>query len=217
MDNFARFITKIQCILSFSHGCLPFTYLGVPIFVGAAKGRILQLLAYKVKLKLAFWKGKSLRMMGQIQLVNTVIMGLLAYSFHLYKWLVSLLKQVEQWCRYFIWTGDIMKKGIATVNWVTLCSPFENGGLKIINLNHENNAYLLKLAWNFAYSNRPWSLVLKARFLNQNTSLEWFIDSHLFGLELSNFILLDLIILLGLSIQVLLLIYGMINGVLLLL
>ena len=71
-----------------------------------------------------------------------MITGILAYSFNLYKWLVSLLKQVEQWCQNFIWTGDILKKGIATVNWAMICSPLENGGLKIINLHHENNAYL---------------------------------------------------------------------------
>ena len=46
-------------------------------------------------------------------------------------------------------------------------------------------------------------------------SLEWFIDPHLFGLELSSFILLYLIILLRLLVHVLLLISGMINGVLL--
>jgi len=85
-------------------------------------------------------------MMVQVQLVNTVITGLLAYSFNLYKWHLSLLKHVEQWCQNFIWTGDILKKGITTVNWDTICSPLENGGLKIINLHHENNAYLLKLA-----------------------------------------------------------------------
>jgi len=58
-----------------------------------------------------------------------------------------------------------MKKGITTVNWGMICSPLENRGLKIINLHHENNAYLLKLAWNFAYSNGHWSLLLKARVL----------------------------------------------------
>jgi len=58
-----------------------------------------------------------------------------------------------------------MKKGIATLNWATICSPLENRGFKIINLHHENYAYLLKLAWNFAYSNRPWSLLLKAKVL----------------------------------------------------
>jgi len=40
-----------------------------------------------------------------------------------------------------------MKKGITTVNWAKICSPLENGGLKIINLHHENNAYLLNLVF----------------------------------------------------------------------
>jgi len=57
----------------------------VPIFVCIPKGQFFQSLVDKIKLQLASWKGKSLSMMGQIQLVNTVIMGLLAYSFNLYK------------------------------------------------------------------------------------------------------------------------------------
>jgi len=58
---------------------------------------------------------------------------------------------------------------------------------------------------------------LKPGFLNQNTSFKWFINPHLFGLELSSFILLYLIILLGLFVQVILLISKMINGVVILL
>jgi len=53
MDNSVRFVTKIQCIVSCSHGCFPFSYLGVSIFVGAQRGRFLQPLANKVKIKLA--------------------------------------------------------------------------------------------------------------------------------------------------------------------
>jgi len=87
--------------------------------------------------------------MGQIQLVNTVIIGFLAYSFNVYKWHVSILKQVEQWCRNFIWTSDILKKGITIINWAKICSPLDNGGLKIINIHHKNNVYLLKLALEF--------------------------------------------------------------------
>ena len=85
-------------------------------------------------------------MMGWIQLVNTMIIGFLAYSFNMYKWHVSILKQVKQWCQNFIWIGDILKKGIATVHWATICPLLENGSLNIINLHHENNVYLLKLA-----------------------------------------------------------------------
>ena len=101
---------KFNVFFSCSHGCLPFNYLGVPIFVGAPKCRFLQPLANKVKLKLASWKGKSLSKMTRIQLVNMVITGFLAYNFNMYKGPVSLLKQVEQWYRNFIWTSDILKK-----------------------------------------------------------------------------------------------------------
>jgi len=41
MDNFARFVTKIQCILSCSHGCLPFNYLEVSILFCAPKCQFL--------------------------------------------------------------------------------------------------------------------------------------------------------------------------------
>ena len=51
------------------------------------------------------------------------------------------------------------------MNWDTIFSPLENGGLKNINLHHENNAYLLKFAWNFDYGNMPWSFLLKAKVL----------------------------------------------------
>jgi len=102
MDNFARFVTKIQRILSCSHDCLSFTNLGVPIFVGALKCRFLQSLANKVKLKLASWKGKSLSMMGRIQLVNTMITRFLAYSFNMYKCRVSLFKSTIFFCVFFL-------------------------------------------------------------------------------------------------------------------
>ena len=94
IDNSARFVTKIQRIISCSHVCLSFNYLGVSIFVGAPKCRFFQPLTDKVKLKQASWKGKSLSMMGRIQLVNMVIIGFLAYSFNMYKWPISLLKAV---------------------------------------------------------------------------------------------------------------------------
>jgi len=103
------------------------------------------------------------------------------------------------------------------VNWDTICSPLENGGLKIINLRHENNAYLLNLAWNFAYSNRPWSLLLKVRVLKSKYEFRMVYRSSSLWPGIKQFILLYLIILLGMLVHVLLLISRMINGVLLLL
>ena len=85
MDNSTIFVTKIQRILSCSHDCLSFNYLGLSIFVGVPKCRFLQPLVDKVKLKTTSWKGKYFIMMGQIQLVNTMITGFLAHNFNMYK------------------------------------------------------------------------------------------------------------------------------------
>ena len=86
-----------------------------------------------------------------------------------------------------------MKKGIAIVNWDTICSPLENGGLKIINLHHENNAYFLKLAWNFAYSNKPWSLLLKVRVLKSKYEFQMVYKSSSFwpGIKQFYYTILD--------------------------
>jgi len=59
--------------------------------------------------------------------------------------------------------------------------------LKIINLHHEKNVYLLKLAWNFAYSNRPWSLLLKVRVLKSKYELRMVYRSSSLWLAIKQF------------------------------
>jgi len=55
-----------------------------------------------------------------------------------------------------------MEKDTIRVNWAKICSPINNGGLKIINLYNGNNVYLFKFTWNFAYNNTHLSILLKA-------------------------------------------------------
>jgi len=76
-----NFLSKIKDVLGCSKGNIPFNYLGVPIFVGSLKVRFLQPLMDKVRFKLASWKGKSVSMMGRVELVNSVIYGSLSYNF----------------------------------------------------------------------------------------------------------------------------------------
>jgi len=92
----------------------------------------------------------------------------------------------------------------------SICSPLENGGLKIINLHHENNAYLLKLVWHFAYNNKPWSLLLKAKVLKLKYKFRMVYRSSFLWHVIKQFYS-------TLLVQVLLLNSGMINGVVLLL
>lgn len=105
----------MSSFLGFSAGSLPFNYLGVPLFKGKPKLIYLQPIIDRIKSKISSWKGSILSIMGRLQLVNSVIQGMLAYSFHIYVWPVSLIMQLDGWIRNFIWSGDIHKRKYVTV------------------------------------------------------------------------------------------------------
>ena len=81
----------IAGMLGFSAGTIPFTYLGCPIFKGKPKGIYFQSIIDRIKVKLATWKGTMLTIMGQVQLIKSIIHGMLVYSFHIYLWPKHLL------------------------------------------------------------------------------------------------------------------------------
>ena len=74
----------IAGLLCFSEANIPFTYLGCPVFKGKPKCIYFQAITDKIKVKLATWKGAMLSIMGRVQLVKSIIHGLLVYPFHIY-------------------------------------------------------------------------------------------------------------------------------------
>lgn len=141
-------IATLSNVLGFTAGSIPFKYLGVPIFRGKLTKSHLQPIAYRVKSKLSTWKGSLLSIIGRVQLVKSIIQGMLLYNFHTYLWPASLLKSMEPWIKNFVWSGDIFKRKLVTVAWKTVCTPFLDGGLGIRPLKAINHAALLKLSWN---------------------------------------------------------------------
>lgn len=79
-------IKSIADMLGFKSGCLPFTYLGVPIFKGKPRKVHLLPIADKIKNKLSSWKGSMLSIMGRVRLVSSIIQSMLLYNFRVYKW-----------------------------------------------------------------------------------------------------------------------------------
>jgi hypothetical protein len=108
-------LNSIADSLGFNVGSLPFDYLGVPIFKGKPKKIHLQPIADKVKSKLAGWKASLLSMAGRVQLIKSVIQGMLVHSFSVYSWPTSLIKDLEKWMRNFIWSGDVTQRKLVTV------------------------------------------------------------------------------------------------------
>ncbi|CAJ2644686.1 unnamed protein product [Trifolium pratense] len=174
-------LTTLSNTLGFSLGSLPFDYLGVPIFKGKPKNIHLQALADRVKSKLASWKGHSLSMMGRVQLVNSVIHGMLTYSFKVYSWPKGLIKQMDRCIRNFIWSGNVDKKKLVTLSWDKVCTPTSAGGLGLRKLKDMKKAGCLKLCWDLTKSDKQWAITLKSRFFRNSSPINHAISSSIWS------------------------------------
>jgi hypothetical protein len=107
----------IASITGFSHGQLPFMYLGILLFKGKPKAVHLRPIVDRIQRKLSTWKWRLLTIMGRVQLINAFISSMLTYSFHIYKWPSSLLIELAKSMRNFIWSGTIEDRKLCTVAW----------------------------------------------------------------------------------------------------
>lgn len=174
-------LSQIADFIGFNIGQLPFTYLGVPICKGKPKAIYFQPIADKVRLKLAAWKASLISIAGRVQLVKSVVQGMIIHSITVYSWPVSLLKNLEKYIKNFIWSGDISKRKLVTVSWKKVCKPYEEGGLGIRSLIRLNEASNLKLCWNLANSDMPWARILRSRTFRKGSTINYHIFSSLWS------------------------------------
>ncbi|XP_019459896.1 PREDICTED: uncharacterized protein LOC109359653 [Lupinus angustifolius] len=160
----ARKLSNLSSWLGFTAGRIPCYYLGVPLFRGKPMTIHLKPLADRIITKLSKWKGSFLSIMGRVELVKSIIHNMLAYSFHVYAWPLTLLKSMDQSIRNFIWSGDLKVRKIVTVAWDKLCYPVKEGGLGLRSTSDLNQAAILKLAWGMKSSNQEWASFYRLRF-----------------------------------------------------
>jgi hypothetical protein len=148
----------------FSLGAIPFNYLSCPIFQGRPRRAHFQAIVDRIKVKLATWKGHHLTVMGRVQLVKSIIHGMLVYSFHIYRWPKNLLKMLDRWIKKFIWSGDIFTRKICTVKWNVVCLPWDAGGLDLKPTTLINDSLLLHLSWKMYSQDSQCASLLKQRY-----------------------------------------------------
>lgn len=169
----------ISQILGFGPGVFPFFYLSIPFFKGKPRVVHLKPIADRIRAKLSTWKGSLLSIMGRVQLVNSVITGMLSYSFHVYHWPAALLKTMDGWIRNFVWLGDVDTRKIITVARKTVCSPTCDGGLGLKSIASINKAAVLKLSWEILYLDSQWSSFLRFGFIRNNVPVTYHIRSSI--------------------------------------
>lgn len=127
----------------------PFTYLGVPLFIGKPRKTHLRPIVDNIIVKPSSSKGKLLLYMGRVEHVKSTALSMLTHSFMIYNWPTSLIKTLDFALQNFIWTGDTLKCKIATVPWSQICMPIAGGGLGLRSIKRINCTALLKLGWKF--------------------------------------------------------------------
>jgi len=150
----------------FTLGIIPFQYLGCPIFQGKPICIYFQSIVDRIKTKLATWKGVLLSIMGQVQLVKSLIHGMLVYSFHIYRWPILLLNMLDRWINFFIWSGDIHTRKICTVSWKQVCLPWDSDGLDLKSTRSINSSLLLHLSWHLFTQDSYCSQLFQQRFIS---------------------------------------------------
>lgn len=119
--------------------------------------------------------------MARVELVKSVIFGMLLYSFKIYSWPVSLLNQIEKRTRNFIWSGCINTRKIVTVSWKNVCRPLSERALGNRSIKTVNRAAMLKLGWDLVSSHCPWSALLRARVFRKGNPIPHHISSSIWS------------------------------------
>jgi hypothetical protein len=138
-------------------GSLPFTYLGLPLGTTRTAVTDFMPLICRIERRLA-GLSQFLSYYGRLTLVNSLLTSLPMYWLSTFKFLKSVIKQIDTFRKNCLWEGNaIHRQGRCLVAWTKACKSKQEGGLGILDIKAQNKALLLKLADKF-YNNcdTPW-------------------------------------------------------------
>lgn len=139
--------------LGFSSGSLPIRYLGLPLMSRKLKISEYTPLIAKISASFKMWATKTLSFAGRLQLLSTVISGMVNFWFSCFILPKGCIKQIESLCTKFLWSGNIELRKTAKVAWSTVCLPKDEGGLGLRNFMVWNQVLCLRFIW-LLFSNK---------------------------------------------------------------
>jgi len=89
----------------------------------------------------------------------------MVHSISIYSWPKKLLKEIENWSRNFIWSGDISKRKLVTVSWKKTSKPLSEEGFGIRSLTLLNGFANVKLCWDLLNSQEDWAVLIRSKVL----------------------------------------------------
>ncbi|XP_010524744.1 PREDICTED: uncharacterized protein LOC104802714 [Tarenaya hassleriana] len=138
---------RICSAIGLPRGQLPVRYLGVPLSPKRLTREDYQPLLDKIKSKLTAWSSKALSAAGKVQMIVSVIYGLVNAWSMMFLLPKFILKSIDSLCSRFLWNHKPDTNASHRISWKNICRPKREGGLGILKMEDINTTFRLRLIW----------------------------------------------------------------------
>jgi hypothetical protein len=114
----------------------------------------------RIEKNLSSWKGKYLSVGGRLVLINSVLSSLLMFMLSFFEVPKGVLKKINYFRSRFFWQHDSQKKKYRLTKWSIMCQPNNQGGLRIQNLEIQNECLLSKWLFKLINEDGLWQRIL---------------------------------------------------------
>jgi hypothetical protein len=113
-------------------------YLGILIHYQRLTIAEWKIIKERLQKRLSSWKGKLLSLEGRLILINSVLSNIVLHMILFFLLPKGILHKLDYYRSRFFWQGDSEKKKYRLAKWSVVCSPKDQGGLCIHDLEVKN-------------------------------------------------------------------------------
>ena len=160
---------RILVNFPFAEGSLPVRYPGLPLITQSMRRHDYLPLIERIRSKICSWTSRFLSYAGRLQLLKSVMVSIVNFWASVFRLPSKCIKEVEQLCASFLWSGPALKSSGAKVAWSEICKPLNEGGLGVRALKEVNTVYGLKLIWWMLAGDSLWGKWIKEYLLKKRS------------------------------------------------
>lgn len=138
---------EVKGILGFAEEKLPVRYLGLPLITNMLKSRDCKELVDKIQAKISQWYYKSLSFAGKVQLIQSVIGGMLNFWTSTFPLPMETIKEINGLLAKLLWGSRDQQKLMHKVKWKVCCRPKEDWGLGLCDVELNAKVSAFKSVW----------------------------------------------------------------------